>query len=61
MAYATLLHFMTQLSKHSLSSLGGAPFVWQVRFGNFGYVWGKLFWLCYNVVVNSFIFLGLDA
>ena len=32
MAYATLMHFMTQLSKHSLSSLGGAPFVWQVRF-----------------------------
>ena len=32
MAYATLLHFMTQLSRRSLSSLGGAPFVWQVRF-----------------------------
>ena len=31
-AYATLLHFMTQLSRRSLSSLGGAPFVWQVRF-----------------------------
>ena len=31
-AYATLLHFMTQLSWHSLSSLGGAPFVWQVSF-----------------------------
>ena len=28
MAYATLLHFMTQLSRQSLSSLGGAPFVW---------------------------------
>ena len=28
MAYATLLHFMTQLSRRSLSSLGGAPFVW---------------------------------
>ena len=39
MAYATLLHLMTQLSKRSLSSLGGAPFVWQVRFGIFGYVW----------------------
>ena len=26
-AYATLLHFMTQLSRHSLSSLGVAPFV----------------------------------
>ena len=33
MAYATLKHFMTQLSRRSLSSLGGAPFVWQVRFG----------------------------
>ncbi|KAK9997227.1 hypothetical protein SO802_021913 [Lithocarpus litseifolius] len=30
MAYATLMHFMTQLSRLSLSSLGGAPFVWQV-------------------------------
>ena len=28
MAYATLLHFMTQLSRWSLSNLGGAPFVW---------------------------------
>ena len=28
MAYATLLHCITQLSKRSLSSLGGAPFVW---------------------------------
>ena len=28
MAYATLKHFMTQLSRRSLSSLGGAPFVW---------------------------------
>ena len=27
MACATLLHFMTQFSKRSLSSLGGAPFV----------------------------------
>ena len=32
MAYATLLHFMTQLSRHYLSSLRDAPFVWQVRF-----------------------------
>ena len=32
MAYATLLHFMTQLSWCSLSSLEGAPFVWQVGF-----------------------------
>ena len=39
MAYATLLHFMNQLSQHSLLSLGGASFVWQVRFGIFGYVW----------------------
>ena len=39
MAYATLMHFMTQLSRWSLSSLGGAPFVWQVRFSiYFGYV-----------------------
>ena len=37
MAYATLLHFMTWLSRRSLSSLGGAPFVWKVRFGIFGY------------------------
>ena len=39
MAYATLMHFMTQLFRQSLSSLDGAPFVWQVRFGiYFGYV-----------------------
>ena len=39
MAYATLRHFMTQFSRRSLSSLGGAPFVWQVRFGiYFSYV-----------------------
>ena len=38
MAYATLMHFMTQLSKRSLSSLSEAPFVWQVRF--------EIFWLC---------------
>ena len=39
MAYATLMHLMTQLSRRSLSSLGGAPFVWQVMFGiYFGYV-----------------------
>ena len=39
MTYATLMHFMTQLSRQSLSSLGGAPFVWQVRFCiYFGYV-----------------------
>ena len=61
MAYATLTHFMTKLSRQSLSSLGGAPFVWQVRFGiYFGYVlvvkiilimYG-LFWLCGNGIVN---------
>ena len=28
MAYVTLLHFMTQLSRRNLSSLGGASFVW---------------------------------
>ena len=28
MAYATQLHFMIQLSRQGLSSLGGAPFVW---------------------------------
>ena len=39
MAHTTLLHFMIQLSRHSLSSLGGASFVWQVRFGIFGYAW----------------------
>ena len=39
MAYAILMHFMTQLSRRSLSSLDRAPFVWQVRFGiYFGYV-----------------------
>ncbi|KAL0001464.1 hypothetical protein SO802_015245 [Lithocarpus litseifolius] len=35
MAYASQMHFMTQLSRQSLSSLVGAPFVWQVRFENF--------------------------
>ena len=38
MAYATLLHFMTQLSWSSHSSLGDAPFAWQVRFWILGYV-----------------------
>ena len=67
MAYATLMHFMTQLSRRSLSSLGGAPFVWQVMFDiYFGYVlvvkiilamYG-LFWLCGNGIVN---FSGLDV
>ncbi|KAK9996765.1 hypothetical protein SO802_021451 [Lithocarpus litseifolius] len=31
MAYATLMHFVTQLSRRSLPSLGGAPFVWQMK------------------------------
>ena len=52
MAYATLLHFMTQLFRHSLSSLGGAPFVWYVRFGIFRLCvdFGKSFWLCHSDV-----------
>ena len=28
MTYVTLLHFMTQISRRNLSSLGGASFVW---------------------------------
>ena len=62
---STLLHFMTQLSRHSLSSLGGAPFVWQVRFEIFFFFFwlclgfGKSFWLCCN---GSCWFLsGLDV
>ena len=51
MTYATLLHFMTQLSRRSLSSLGGAPFVWQVRFGIFGYVWVLESYFGYVVMV----------
>ena len=45
MAYATLLHFMTQHSRHSLSSLGDAPLVWQVRFKFFvrHILWGYLY------------------
>ncbi|XP_075649732.1 uncharacterized protein LOC142620216 [Castanea sativa] len=31
MAYVTLMHFMTQISRRSFSSLSGDPFVWQVR------------------------------
>ncbi|KAK9986367.1 hypothetical protein SO802_031318 [Lithocarpus litseifolius] len=38
MAYTTLMHFMTQLSRRSLSSLGGAPFVWQALENYFGFV-----------------------
>ena len=50
MAYATLMHFMTQLSRRSLSSLGRALFVWQVRFGiYFGYV---------SIVKNYFGYVG---
>ena len=51
MTYATLLHFMTQLSRHSLSSLGGASFVWQVRFGIFGCVWVLESYFGYVVMV----------
>ena len=70
MAYATLMHFMIQLSRQSLSSLGEASFVCQVMFGifwlcvGFGELFwlcmdfGKLYWLCGNGVVN---FLGLDV
>ena len=60
MAYSTLMHFMTQLSKQALSSLGGEIF------GCVGF--GKLFWLCMgfrelfwlygNGVMN---FSGLDV
>jgi len=50
MAYANLLHFMNQLSQHSLSSMGGAPFVWQVKFGIFGNVW-VLFENCFGYVI----------
>ena len=52
MTYTTLLHFMTQLSRCSVSSLGGVSFVWQVRFGIFlGCVgFEKLFWLGCNGV-----------
>ena len=67
MAYATLMHFMTQLSRQILSSLGGALFVWQVRFDiYFFYVlvlkiilamYGLL-WLCDNGIVN---FSSLDV
>ena len=62
MAYATLMHFMTQLSRRSFSSLGRAPFVWQVRFSiyfgyvlvvknYFGYVWVLESYFGYMVMV----------
>ena len=51
MGCATLLHFMIQLSRCSLSSLGGAPFVWQVRFGIFDYVWVLKSYFGYVVMV----------
>ena len=56
MAYATHFHFMTQLSKRSLSSLGRAPFVWQGKVQNFWLCvgFGKLFWLYCNGVVNFY-------
>ena len=43
---------MNQLSRRSLSSLG-ATFVWQVRFGIFGYVC-----VCVCVCVCFFFFLS---
>ena len=63
MAYATLLHFMTQLSRCSLSSLGGAPFVWQVGLGIFWVCmgFGKLFWLYVVMVLWKFFLSGLDV
>ena len=45
---------MTQLSRQSLSSLGGAPFVWQVRFGIFGYMWVLENYFGYVVMVCDF-------
>ena len=71
MAYATLLHFMNQLSRRSLSSLGGAPFVWQVRFELFIYLFvfamsGFCFENCFGYVIMMcvdlflFLFLSLD-
>ena len=61
MAYATFLHFMNQFSRRSLSSLGGAPFFWLVRFGIFGYVcvFWKSFWLCHNDVCWFFFIFFL--
>ena len=58
--YITILHFMTQLSRHSLSSLGDAPFVWQVRFWIFGYVcFGRSFWLlCHWWCMLNFLRFG---
>ena len=49
MAYATLMHFMTQLSRWTLSSLGRAPFVWQVRFG-------KLFCRFWKIILAMYGF-----
>ena len=51
MAYAILLHFMTQLSHSSLSSLRGEPFVWQVKFKFFvGFILQRLFVLLLAIV-----------
>ncbi|KAL0001378.1 hypothetical protein SO802_015159 [Lithocarpus litseifolius] len=36
MANATLTHFITQLSRRGLSSLGGAPFVWMYEYFGVG-------------------------
>ena len=59
MSYSTLFHFVTQLSKRSLLSFGGAPFVWQggLEFLAMCGFW-KLFWLDCNGVVK---FSGLDV
>ena len=58
MAYATLLHFMIQLSRRGLSGLASAPFVWQVRFKFLVmYILQKLF-----VLLLTFVDLvGLDV
>ena len=57
MAYATLLHFMTQLSRRSLSSLGGTPFVWQVRFKFLVvYIFSKVIWVVVNIRCFFFFF-----
>jgi len=58
MAYATLLQFMTQLSKRSISSLGGALFVWSVRKKNWSCVFCKGYLCC---CWQLFIFVGLDV
>ena len=62
MAYATLLHFMTQLSWCSLSTLEGAPFVWQVGFKFLvRYILQRLFVLLLMCVDLFLLFAGLDV